>query len=80
MVIHSESPLLIPCSTRSFSFAKPVNISRVPFDGGEVQRTWPDPCSNRELPGSVGAIISDTRDLDITVTTVEFEVNITGLQ
>src|SRR5438309_9705 len=80
MVIHPESPLMIPCSTRSFSFAKPVNISRVPFDGGEVQRIWPDPCSNRELPGSAGAIISDTRDLDITVTTVEFEVNITGLR
>src|SRR5215510_3831933 len=80
MVIHPESPLLIPCSTRSFSFAKPVNISRVPFDGGEVQRIWPDPCSNRELPGSAGAIISDIRDLDVTVTPVEFEVNITSLQ
>src|SRR5262245_36254977 len=74
MVRHPESPLLSPCSSRSFSFAKPVNIRRVPFDGGEVQRIWPDPCSNRQLPGSADAIISDTSDLDITVTSVEFEV------
>src|SRR5215813_7561487 len=69
MVIHPESPLLIPCSTRSFSFAKPVNISRVPFDGGAVQRIWPDPCNGRdsyvEIPNIADYSASTTGELTI---------------
>jgi hypothetical protein len=78
MVIHAERPLFVALGLGFLSLAKPVNIVGILFDGGEIQRIWSKPNRNSEFSGSTNTAVANAPDLDIGVTPVEFEVDITG--